>query len=220
MVSRSIITTIPPKLWHGKVSSDVSVPSMCIPEGFTDDSWITPENVAEALFRCVFGAVCAETDVVRGEKNIFSDYTESALERLESGVDTGLIHPDVYSMWDLLDSSERKTCASLCKNAAKDVSKFPDVSSMNVALTNLVVDVDCAVFEASTLIPAVVQTRSGSAGIVPSIRGYSTSESALSRLVYPYSDKVGSVHVWDLNAGKIVKSTPKLFDTEVEKFSK
>ena len=183
---------------------------MCIPEGFTDDSWITPENVAEALFRCVFGAVCAETDVVRGEKNIFSDYTESALERLESGVDTGLIHPDVYSMWDLLDSSERKTCASLCKNAAKDVSKFPDVSSMNVALTNLVVDVDCASFEASTLVPAVVQTRSGSAGIVTSIRGYSTSESALSRLVYPYSDKVSSVHVWDLNAGKIVKATPRL----------
>lgn len=196
--------------------SPIVISGVCAPQFFPQGShgWCTVENTAEMILRCVFGSVCSETDEIRGVEGIYLDYAKTAVERLTDGEDTGLLHPDVYTMWDHLSEKDQHQVASMLYDAARKLEEFPDVSTMNIVDTQVVVEIDMNFSDVPSIIPAIVGTSAGSAGIIPSLRGYDHYDSALTHLSYPHSEQVPTIHVWDIPRMKITKATPELFLTK------
>ena len=171
----------------------------------------TPEIISEFLFRHVMGCVFAETDSVRRNDRIVKEYVNKALDRLDSSTPTGLVPSELNLLWYEMSENIRSAIRSTVRKAADDIMDFPDFSSMNSVYINTRVLIDFEIDDVPSLIPAVVETKKGMAGVVPSISGYDASTSALSRLSYPHSRNIPDIHVWDLHNMKISKSTKDEF---------
>lgn len=219
-------TTVPLEVWsqldHTEGCGDVEKITTSLSPLVLFDSPREAVNVrdtATLMVHSVFAAVCAETDIIRSQENIFRTYAEKLVERISRGEDTGLAHGDVLTMWSLLSNDQHDEVVKELFDACRALEDFPDVATMNIAYTHINAIMDAELVDIPMFLPAAVATSTGVAGIIPSLDGVTWRQSAYTRVSYPYSRNITQWHVWDVKNRKVSAVHGDLFDDHLDSLS-
>lgn len=169
-------------------------------------------DTAEFMLWYLFGVTAGEPDHVIKRGNVFRTYAQLAIDRLERGEDTGLVHEGTAQIWESLSPGQQKDVGDLLLEATSELDSFPNLGKMNVIFTNQPVSLDIGPTMPEVLLPVVVETRGGVATVLPSLAGladYDTRAvaSAASQIMGTVAGaEITQTHLWDISNHKIKRA--------------
>lgn len=175
-------------------------------EKSTSKNFWSARSYALHLFWWIIGCVAFDNDI--DSKIASRDYARRALRRLKKNEDSGLLPADAIRTWSNFTEDEKKYISSLVLESAKHMESFPTLSSMNVIATHEHSSVRFGNYDFDMYIPAILETKSGIAGIAPVISEYDLpTADILTQQNHTYDIILDSVHIWNLEDNKRMKAT-------------